>query len=196
MSLAEDISTFLDEKDFSLAIFDLDNTLVNLNLDWIPLKSHLSELNEELYGKPRDFSRLAAGLEGVRADYGDEGFKPFSDLIAEWEIVAAKERAVELPDRTKILKNLKEDGKQTAIFTGNCRESAEITLQRFGLLEFVDLIIGREDVPHQKPDPSGLLLILEHFKALASDAIYMGDAEADQEAGDAAGIRTIIVPKE
>jgi HAD superfamily hydrolase (TIGR01549 family) len=196
MSLAEDVANFLAAAEFSLAIFDMDNTLIDLNLDWMPLKDRLAELHEEIHGEPRDFSKLATGLEGVRADYGDEGFQPFSDLIGEWEVDAARNNAVERPDRTQILKDLKAEGKSTAIFTGNCRTSAEVALQRFDLLELVDFIVGREDVPHQKPDPSGLLLILDHFGVDPVDTIYFGDADADREAGEAACVRTLIIPKD
>lgn len=184
---------FLNQAKFSVAIFDLDNTLIDLNVEWGPLKVFLKKKHEEMFGTPRDFTRLMVGLEDVQKEYGQDKYEFFSNLIGQWEIKAARTRAVERKNQTNILRQLRQAGKNIAIFTGNYRESAEIALKRFGLLQSVDVIVGRCESPKLKPDPSGLQVILAHFGIPPEDAVYVGDADVDRAAGEAAGIRTYLV---
>ena len=51
-----------------------------------------------------------------------------------------------------------------------------------------DFILGREDVRSWKPEPEGLLRIMEHYKVNKEDMIYFGDLEKDLETGANAGI--------
>ncbi len=184
---------FLAHASFSVAIFDLDNTLVDLNVEWVPLKEFLKKKHEEMFGTPQDFTRLMVGLESVRNEHGQTNYETFSDLIAEWEIQAAKYRAVELRHQTEVLSILKKEGKKIAVFTGNFKEAAEIALRRFHLLKNVDFIVGRRESPKLKPDSSGLQVILSHFGIAPKDAVYIGDADVDRAAGEAAGIPTFIL---
>ncbi len=187
------LTEFLARASFSVAIFDLDNTLVDLNVEWGPLKEFLKKKHVEMFGTPQDFSRLMVGLESVRNAHGQKNYDLFSNIIAEWEIQAAKTQAVELRHQTEILVHLKKEGKKTAVFTGNFKEAAEIALKRFRLLKSIDFIVGRRESPKLKPDPSGLQVILTHFGFLPTDAVYIGDADVDQAAGEAAGIPTFIL---
>ncbi len=173
--------------------FDLDNTLVDLHVEWGPLKEFLKKKHEEMFGTSQDFTRLTVGLESVQKIHGKENYEIFSNLIAEWEIQAAKTRAVELKNQTKVLRQLQKAGKKIAVFTGNFKEAAEIALKRFRILEKVDFIVGRRESPKLKPDPSGLLVILAHFGVMPKDAIYIGDMDVDRVAGEAAGIPTFIL---
>ena len=193
MSTFPNLLEFLKQTDYSVAIFDLDNTLVDLNVDWGALKMFLKKKHEEMFGTPQDFTRLMIGLECVQRNHGQAQYELFSNLIAEWEISAAKTRAIELKNRTCFLPQLKNEGKYVAIFTGNVKEAAEIVLERFNLLKSVDFIVGRRESPKLKPDPSGLQIILAHFKITPQNAIYIGDAEIDLAAGKAAGIPTFIL---
>ncbi len=193
MTSTPTLMEFLEHALFSVAIFDLDNTLVDLNVEWGPLKEYLKKKHENMFGAPQDFTHLMVGLESVRKEHGQNNYEIFSNMIAEWEIQAAKTRAVELRHQTEILSQLKKEGKKIAIFTGNFKEAAEIALKRFRLLKNVDFITGRRESPMLKPDPSGLQVILSHFGIAPNDAVYIGDADVDRAAGEAAGIPTYIL---
>jgi phosphoglycolate phosphatase len=64
---------------------------------------------------------------------------------------------------------------------------------REGLLDAFACVLGAEDVPAFKPDPSGLLLALERLGVDAADAIYVGDTTIDAEAAANAALRFIAV---
>jgi HAD superfamily phosphatase len=75
---------------------------------------------------------------------------------------------------------------ELAIFTGRTREELGHTLERFGARKYFSRIVTVEDVSKPKPDPEGLLQILNG--RLAAAALYVGDNVDDALAARAAGI--------
>ena len=70
------------------------------------------------------------------------------------------------------------------------RAFTEMKLDMEGLF---DVIITGDDVIKPKPDPEGLLKALSLLKVENSDAIYIGDSDADIIAGVQANVYTIGV---
>jgi phosphoglycolate phosphatase len=73
------------------------------------------------------------------------------------------------------------------------RSRIEDFLRREGLLSSFNVIVGPEDTTSPKPDPTGLLIALEHLKASAADALYVGDTVIDAETGRRAGVPFVAV---
>lgn len=73
-----------------------------------------------------------------------------------------------------------------ALFTGRVRKETDYTLDRCGVREFFRHIVTVEDVARPKPDPEGLLRILQGRDP--ARAIYVGDNVDDALAAQAAGI--------
>ncbi len=72
-----------------------------------------------------------------------------------------------------------------ALFTGRPKWEAELTLQRFApQLEFSP-IVGMDEVERHKPDPAGLLQIIERNPG--AKAYYVGDTLDDARCARAAG---------
>ncbi|MCR8645491.1 HAD family hydrolase [Paenibacillus sp. N1-5-1-14] len=78
-----------------------------------------------------------------------------------------------------------------AIVTNNSVEAAEITLRDNGILEYFDIIIGRELKKALKPSPDGYLRVLDEFKNSASEWLSVGDSWIDGMASMSAGIKFI-----
>jgi pyrophosphatase PpaX len=76
----------------------------------------------------------------------------------------------------------------TAVFTGKGRRTTEITLRKLGLFEKFDLIVSGNDVVKHKPDPEGILLVLETFGLNPSRALMVGDTVGDLRASRGAGV--------
>ncbi len=73
-----------------------------------------------------------------------------------------------------------------ALFTGRQKWEAELTLRRFApALEFSP-IVGMDEVRRHKPDPEGLLQILEGNPGVK--AYYVGDTVDDARCASAAGV--------
>ncbi len=89
---------------------------------------------------------------------------------------------------SKLAKNVK-----LAILTNNKSQYAEEVLEKFKLSEFFDTIIGFNDVTEVKPNPEGILKILDKWNLKPSDAIFIGDMTTDIDAGKAANVKMICV---
>ncbi len=79
------------------------------------------------------------------------------------------------------------------IATNNTRE---VVLKLFKVLEFngyFKAIVAMDDVANPKPAPDPLLKAFSLLGCSAEEAVFVGDSQADLEAGRAAGVRTILV---
>jgi HAD superfamily hydrolase (TIGR01509 family) len=85
------------------------------------------------------------------------------------------------------LKILKEQGKILAICT-NRSTSMPAILKHFEIADLFEYVITSLDVTRPKPDPEGLLAILQKFNLNPGEAVYVGDSVTDQEASQLAGI--------
>ena len=73
-----------------------------------------------------------------------------------------------------------------AVFTGRPQADAQLTLNRFGGGVVFHPIIGMEDVSHHKPDPEGLLRILDANPG--RQVYYIGDTVDDARCARAANV--------
>ena len=98
---------------------------------------------------------------------------------------------VVLPGARETVEYLKQEGLKLAIVSQKLRRLVEPVLKREGFA--IDVVLGGEDVPAFKPDPSGILLALERLDMEADGAIYVGDTTIDAEAAANAGLRFVGV---
>jgi phosphoglycolate phosphatase len=67
-------------------------------------------------------------------------------------------------------------------------------VRRFGLDRWLAAAVGVHDVARPKPHPDVLLEALARLGGVApADAVYVGDAESDRLAAEAAGVRFVGV---
>ena len=97
------------------------------------------------------------------------------------------------PEIRELLKSLKELEIKIGIFTGKAKRSLDISLKALDMDGLFDVIITGDDVINPKPDSEGLLKALTMLEINNSDAIYIGDSDADVIAGVQANVFTIGV---
>ena len=56
-----------------------------------------------------------------------------------------------------------------------------------------DYVSGQQEGIEKKPDPAGVIHIMETLKLTNEECLYVGDSEVDVRTGNNAGVRTIIV---
>jgi haloacid dehalogenase superfamily, subfamily IA, variant 1 with third motif having Dx(3-4)D or Dx(3-4)E len=61
-------------------------------------------------------------------------------------------------------------------------------LSHLGCMQYIDNIIGYENVSTHKPNPEGLINSVNHFKYNKEDVLYVGDSYIDAEAAQNAEI--------
>jgi HAD superfamily hydrolase (TIGR01549 family) len=80
-----------------------------------------------------------------------------------------------------------------AILTNNKSQYAKEVLEKFDLTKFFHTIIGFNEVSEVKPNPEGILKILNNWNLKPSEAIFIGDMTTDIEAGKSANVKMICV---
>ena len=91
------------------------------------------------------------------------------------------------------LQRLKNSNYKLAIVSTRFRRRIEPVLKRDNIYDYFDLVVGGEDVPEHKPDPSGLLMALEKLNSSNAEAVYIGDSIIDAQTADSARVDFIGV---
>ena len=84
-------------------------------------------------------------------------------------------------------------GLSLAIVSNKFRYRVRSILEREGIADRFEVIVGAEDVDEQKPDPSGLLLALGKIGCLPAEVLYVGDSVVDGETARRAGVAFVAV---
>lgn len=79
------------------------------------------------------------------------------------------------------------------IVTGKARKSLEISLKNLFLNDFYEVAISGDDVVNPKPHPEGINKALKVLGIPPQDILYVGDSNADIEAGKRANVETVGV---
>lgn len=90
------------------------------------------------------------------------------------------------------LKNLRRTrpGLEMAVVTNKPEAVSVKILTGLGVMDYFDRIIGPESVHRLKPDPEGILMMLQKWSVPPGQAIMIGDSHTDIQAGKAAGTIT------
>ena len=75
-----------------------------------------------------------------------------------------------------------------AIVSNKLRYRVHSILEREGITDRFEVVVGAEDVDEQKPDPSGLLLALGEMGRSPAEVLYVGDSVVDGETAQRAGV--------
>jgi 2-phosphoglycolate phosphatase len=96
---------------------------------------------------------------------------------------------------TKLYKNVEETldffkGKKIALVTNKPEDISLSILDKLGVADRFNIVIGPESLKKLKPDPEGILKALDAFGEDPKKTIMIGDTYTDVEAGKAAGTYT------
>lgn len=176
-------------------IFDFDGTLANtLPICFYAFQRVFKEFDnkdltskeiKEMFG-PSETGIITKNLSNPNKDEAIEYFyEKYSELHK--DLVECNPEIIEL------LQSLKEIDIKMGIFTGKAKRSLDISLKALDMEGMFDVIITGDDVINPKPDPEGLLMALSLLKVKNSEAVYIGDSDADIVAGLKANVFTIGV---
>ena len=174
-------------------IFDFDGTLANT----LPV---CFDAFQRVF---KEFDNKELNSEEIKAMFGPSE----TGIIRENLLNINKDEAIELyymvysenhnrlvannKDINDLLQYLKESGIKMGIFTGKARRSLDISLKALQMDKMFDVIITGDDVVKPKPDPEGLIKALVCLGIENSEAVFIGDSDADIYAGVQADVFTI-----
>ncbi len=135
---------------------------------------------------PETLGRLAAEPHRHRAEEFRAFFRARSDeVMVQWTVM--------LPGVPDAVRELKRRGYRLGIVSTKFRMRIEATLEREGLRDLFDTIVGGEDVREFKPHPEGLLMAAERLEAKPEEMVYVGDSVTDAETAKRAGVPFIAL---
>ena len=85
------------------------------------------------------------------------------------------------------LRRLKADGARIGIISTKYRYRILDFFSDKAEPDFIDLVVGGEDVTHAKPHPEGLLAAMDRLGVTPSQVLYVGDSTVDALTAQAAG---------
>ncbi len=184
--------------DARAVMFDFDFTLadsssgvvvcVNHALSWLGLPPAPPDAIHRTIGF--DLTTVLGMLAGEEWKPRGQEFLEHFQTKADEVMVAS---TVFLPGARRVLETLHAAGYPLGIVSTKSRHRVEGALERDGLLAFVDVIVGSDDVPRYKPAPDGLLKAAASLEVPPRDCVYVGDSEVDARAAQAAGMGFVAV---
>ncbi|GKU77416.1 HAD family hydrolase [Paenibacillus sp. L3-i20] len=176
-----------------VVLFDFDGTLA----DTLPLSFHAFKTVFKQYDN-RDVSNdeLVAMFGPTEEDIIDGNFSDktlVQQAIEDYYSIYEQGHFGTFQNDQEIidlLQFLKESGLIIGVITGKSRRAFQLSSEALMMQRFFDISITGDDVDRAKPDPEGINNALSILNIDKSDAIFIGDSNADILAGVAAGVRT------
>ncbi|MBM80167.1 MAG: phosphatase [Planctomycetaceae bacterium] len=157
-------------------IFDLDDTLIRSGLDFDAIRQDMGLQPGQLI------------LESIEQMDDPKRQADCLRILREHELRSAHQSTL-IPGVTDFLSDLQAREVKTAVLTRNSRETVSIVFERLDLN--FSIALTREDAP-PKPDPSGLEMICQQWGVESSQVLFFGDFGFDIQAGQRAGIHTVL----
>ena len=88
----------------------------------------------------------------------------------------------------ELLQGLHSRGVRLGIVSTKTGETISRIMERFGLRDTLELILGSYDVTHHKPHPEGILKALDQMGVAPEELLYCGDTILDAQAAQGAGV--------
>ena len=178
-------------RSYKAFIFDFDLTLADSSKGiFICYKKCLEHFG---YSKPNNdeiFSTIGHTIKdslglliGEKPENIDEMHKYYVSLADEYMV----ENTDFYSNVIDVLQLLKQSGIKVGIVSTKFRYRIMQSFERAGTFP-VDEIVGGEDVKTHKPDPSGLLLMLNRLGVSKSETLYIGDSFIDAETAQNADV--------
>lgn len=182
----------------STIFFDLDGTLV----DTAPDLGYALNLQLEQHGKK------PLPMEQIRpiASHGSMGLLKLGFVITpeNADFAAMRDEYLNLYEQVftrsptlfdgvaDLLESIESKGLRWGVVTNKPSRFTLSLLQSIHLDHRAACIVSGDDAPRAKPYPDTLLMACTQANVKAENCIYIGDAERDIEAGNAAGMKTVV----
>lgn len=180
-------------------LFDLDGTLLDTGPD---LAYTLNTVLKRYQRTPLPYSQIrpviTQGMKGLAAlGFGaphehPPGVNLIDELLACYQNNLARETQL-FPGIDDLLMAIEEHGWQWGIVTNKEHRFTEPLLKQLGLWSRASCVISGDTLALSKPHPEPLWHACQLLGRNASECVYVGDSRVDAEAGQRAGMHTIIV---
>jgi phosphoglycolate phosphatase len=161
-------------------VYDLDGTLVRLAVDW------------EAAARDATATFEAAGVSVSDPDlWSLLEAAPRHGLEADLEAVLSRHerRGARTSTRLPTADGLAAHENPVGVCSLNAESACRLALERHGLLDHVDAVVGRDSVGSHKPDPEPLLTTCRLLGVDPGATLFVGDSERDAVTAERAGVQ-------
>jgi len=196
-----------DGRPLHAVLFDLDGTLLDTAAD-IALALNRALAEHQLPALPGDAVRRMIGRgaptlvaraltanhraadDALHAPLLERFFHHYGGL----QLHAGESTAKPYPGVAEGLAALHAAGLRIAVVTNKQQSFAIALLQRLGLSEAVDLVVGGDTCERRKPDPQPIQHACEVLDVAIENTLMVGDSVNDVQSARAAGMAVLCVP--
>ncbi|MDV6166859.1 HAD family hydrolase [Flavobacterium sp. DG1-102-2] len=178
-------------KNIKAVIFDLDGTLANtLPLCISAFRKSIEPLISREVSDEEIIATFGPSEEGtIMALAPNDYDKGVADYLSHYETLHEMCPAP-FGGVIELLELLKNKGIPTAMVTGKGRNSAVMSLERFGISKYFEVL--ETGIPEGPSKPKGIQAVLNTFTGVANEeVIYVGDAPSDITACRQVGVPII-----
>ena len=182
------------KRKISLIVYDFDGTLVDTLFDIADaVNLSLNELGLRTLSRETIRKYVGKGVERLMA----QSINGYADLARAVELFRKHYSENQMnhtrfyPSGREILDHFRD--KKQAICSNKPEDFVRRILQSLESLDPFDAILGGDSVKSKKPDPEGMLHLLDRFQCAPEMAVLVGDSPVDIETGKRAGVYTCVV---
>lgn len=181
---------------FKCFIFDLDGTILDSIKDiTLAVNNTLKEFGKPPL-KPKEVKKYVGygGRKLIEAIFKepeivDKALETFRKYYSENPYVYSKL----FPYTKQIFRALKKEDKAIVILTNKYENISKDIIKAVGLETYVDLILGADTFNKRKPDPYGIIHVLQSFKLRKQNVILIGDTEVDIQTAKNTEIKSVFI---
>mgnify|MGYP000944892732 CR=1 FL=1 len=176
---------------YKAALFDLDGTLTDsMNLSAQAFICTLRQHLQQEFTPEGIFAMFGPAEEEIFQHLDPEQAPDMMQTFLEFYRSRHQEYAQVYPGVIPMLTRLKEK-MPLAVITGKGEKPALITIGELGLDGYFQHIITGSCVKRHKPDPEGILKVLDSLAVKPEQAFYLGDSPGDIESARGAGVTAL-----
>jgi phosphoglycolate phosphatase-like HAD superfamily hydrolase len=191
------IDTVIDNLQcFSALLFDLDQTLFDLNVYWKGIKDHFNAYFAAQHHHSLPYNTFWQNFDYIVSIDGKQGLEYYIKYLQTQEFAESREHATPTwlmsSGFFEILshQNL---SPFIGIISSNFHKTIKTILKNQNAQKYFQVIIGQDDVERPKPDPEGILQVLRTYKLNPENTVYIGDMDSDAQTAQAAKVKFIFI---
>lgn len=176
--------------EFNLMVFDFDGVIIDSEV--LMAHAFVAACERAKVAQPPEFGRFLKCLGQPLPDIADAlGLPP--EFVREYQSVAKERMSLVVlhSGAASFLREAKQCFGTVALMTGKDRLRTTLLLERFGLDKTFAASVCGDDRFLGKPNPHGLIALIEKLSTDPSHTATIGDSPIDIQCGLAAGVFTI-----
>jgi phosphoglycolate phosphatase len=179
-------------------LLDLDGTLLDTAPD---LADALNAVLVEQGRPPLPFEHIRPVVShggialielGFRLEHSDPAFEPLRQRLLEIYRANLSARTRPFPGMPELLETIEARGLNWGVVTNKPGWLTDPLLQELKLFERAACVVSGDTLDERKPHPAPMLYACEQAGSTPEQCVYVGDAQRDIEAGNNAGMHTLV----